>query len=124
MKIKLIECCITLMKICMLYYFILNLEGIQDIRRQSESAFVYGSSFVDSLISLSCIMPAYTYTPRHFIERKALWDTCRKIGREITPTKSHRILLNYRVKVCKPKKKHIQRFLGTCKSTISHLKIF
>ena len=117
MKIKLIECCITLMKICMLYYFILNLEGIQDIRRQSESAFLYGSSFVDSLISL-CLHHAckHTHTPCHFIHRNALWDMYGKIGRVMPPSESHRILLNYRVQVCKPNKKHIQRIYDTCNS--------
>jgi hypothetical protein len=47
-------------------------------------------------------LPACIHThpprPRHFIDRNALWDTCRKFGRVILPRESQRILLNYRAK--------------------------
>ena len=53
-----------------------------------------------ALYAFACIMPAcmHAHTPRHFIDRNALWDTCHKFGRLIPPMKSHRILLNYRGK--------------------------
>ena len=75
-------------------------------------------------------MPAYTHThppthpSRHFIDRKALWDTCREIGRLILPSESRRILLNYRGKYEFETKKHIQRFYDTCNSRKYHLKFF
>jgi hypothetical protein len=63
-------------------------------------------------------------THAHHNDRRALWDIYCKFGREIPPSQSRRILLNYRGKECKPNKKHIQRIYKTCNSTISHRKFF
>jgi hypothetical protein len=67
-------------------------------------------------------MPAYT--PRLFIDRKALWDTYHKFEHGIPPTEPRRILLNYRGKYEFETMKHIQRFYTTCNSRISNLKNF
>ena len=65
----------------------------------------------------SCLQ---THTPRHLIDRKALWDTYRKFGRVTPPTEPRRILRNYRGKAEFETKKHIQRFYTTCNSTKSN----
>jgi hypothetical protein len=117
------RCCADMKIKLMLYYLREDMHALLVYIKFGRFQDIDGKLRVLSYMVVASCLHTCTH-PRHFTDRKALWDTYHKFEHGIPPNEPRRILLNYRGKYEFETKKYIQRFYETCNSIISNLKNF